>query len=97
VDELGGEVDAGFRRPVEANLADRRLVIVHPQERQRILELDAERIDDVAHAIDRGGRGRARDNPPLVVDGLDLETRIGAIMNRSPSLIFWYFQTISMS
>ena len=40
--------------------ADRFLRVVVEQERQRVLEGDAERLDDVAHAIRFGRRRRSR-------------------------------------
>src|SRR6185369_3656087 len=87
----GGEVDAVLRRFVETNLSDWHFVIVHPQERKRVVKFHAKRVDDVPNAIDRWCGRRPGNHPAAIVDGLGLKTKIGAIVHRSPP------QTISIS
>jgi hypothetical protein len=42
---------------------------VLPEQRHRVLELDAQRLDDIAHPIRRRRSGHAADDTLLGIDG----------------------------
>ena len=75
---LGLEANAFLRRLLELHGPNGLPVVVLPQQRQRVLEGDPQRLDDVAHPVGGRRRGNAADHPPAVGDSLDFERSIGA-------------------
>jgi hypothetical protein len=74
-----GERYAFGGRLAEFNQADRLVVFVLPQQRQRVFERDAERFHDVANAVNGRSCGPARDGPGFLRYGLDLEKTVGSV------------------
>ncbi|MDT4840587.1 hypothetical protein FQZ97_744150 [compost metagenome] len=77
--KLGGESDALGSRLVELDRADRLVVIVLPEQREGVLELDAQRLDDVANTVRGRSGGDAGDDALTIIQRLHLEDAIGSI------------------
>ncbi len=78
LDDAGLDDNAGIGDGGGFDMADRRIGIVLPKQRQRQFEDDAARLDDIAHAIRCRRAGDAFDDAFVFTDRFDGQQRVSA-------------------
>lgn len=74
-----GERNAFGRWLIEKHVPDWLIVLMLPKQRERILELHAQRFDNIPCAIRNGTCCKPADNALFAVNGFDIKNRVCAI------------------
>jgi hypothetical protein len=74
-----GERNALGRGLIEKYMPDGLIVLMLPKQRERILELHAQRLDNIPCAIRNGACCKPADNALFAVNGFDIKNRVCAI------------------